>query len=144
MTIKAYIYEKRELQEKTHSIIENDTEENYIDLKDYLESHNYCENKDDFKALLYLLANISNNHHRFSNFFQIFQKIFLIIQNDIKIFFSNLEIFNFFKGNKKMILLLIQNNLLKIDSYISEEIIKSETDRFFFIQKSNLFLKKKQ
>ena len=34
MTIKAYIYEKRELQEQIHSIIESDTEENYIDLKE--------------------------------------------------------------------------------------------------------------
>ncbi|KAK8864085.1 hypothetical protein M9Y10_011781 [Tritrichomonas musculus] len=40
-----------------------------------------------------------------------------------------------------MILLLIQNNLLKIDSYISEEIIKSETDRLFFYPEIKPFLK---
>ena len=61
----------------------------------------------DIKNIILLLSSISDNHHRDSEFFTKIMEIMQSIKDQIKNCFSNLEIFNYFKNNKRTILLLI-------------------------------------
>ena len=68
-------------------------------------------------------------HHRFPNFF--FSKIERILQffkKDIRKYFSNSEIFNIFAGNKRILLFLIEQQIIIIDEYISKKI--ATTDKY--------------
>ena len=71
------------------------------------------------QAILYLLKSISINHYRTSNFFLKIEKIFSNIKNEILLYFTNSEIFNIFKSNKRILLLLIELNILIIDKDIA-------------------------
>ena len=56
---------------------------------------------------LYLLAFISNNHHRDFDFFEKIFKIIIQFKDIITQKFTNLEIFLIFKKNKRVLLFLI-------------------------------------
>lgn len=104
--IKDYIDQKKELQNIIYNTIDNDNDEVCTDLIDYINLQNYQDNKEGLKEFIYLIANISNNHHRHPNFLNKIKQIILLIKDQIKQSFSNFEIFNFFKGNKLIIRLL--------------------------------------
>ena len=55
------------------------------------------------------------------------QPIFLqFFKDDIKTFFSKSAIFNIFKSNKRIILFLIEQQIIVIDEYIAKKITKTD------------------
>ena len=62
----------------------------------------------ELKSFLYLIMNISNNHHRVASFYTKILNILQIYKDQIMQMFSNEDMFNFFKGNKRIILYLIE------------------------------------
>ena len=62
-----------------------------------------------------LLSKISNNHHRFPNFFRNIEQIILILRDDILQHFSSEQMFRIFYENKKIILFFIKNGIINPD-----------------------------
>lgn len=84
--------------------------------------------------------NISNNHHRVASFYTKILNILQIYKDQIMQMFSNEDMFNFFKGNKRIILYLIEEKIMNIDENIAQKMI-AEKFQNIFIQKLNLLLK---
>ena len=98
---------------------EGNIEENFQNIIDFLNSHKITDNKYDFKLLLRFILKIANNHHRTPNFFRKLERIIQIIEGEMKQQFSNLEIFKLFESNKRILLYLIQNQILAVDESIA-------------------------
>ena len=105
---------------------ESNSEENYENLVNIIKDHKINEDPHEFKALLQLINNISNNHQRIYNFINKIDQILKYFQQDIQKSFSNSEIFKVFKDNKRILLFLIQENILLIDEYVVSQITNDE------------------
>ena len=121
-SIEQYVNEMKELQEEILSIIENDFgsdeyDESIKNLTSLYQNQNYLKSTEELKTHIYCLSKITKYHHRQSDFFKKIKEIFNLLEEKIKNTFSNFEIFYFFKKNLRMILFLIQNNILKIELY---------------------------
>ena len=80
----------------------------------------------DLKLLFHFLLKISNNHHRFLDFYNKIERILQLFTNEITNFFSNSEIFKIFKNNKRILLFLIKEKLFIIDKYIANEMVTND------------------
>ena len=131
MEIQEYIDEKKELQDLLLSYIDgrDDSEIDFHFLINHFENQEIRENPDEFKALIHLLLRITNNHYRYRGFFKKIEQIILYFQNDIKQTFSNTEIFNLFKNNKRIVLFLIKNNIITIDKSITDLMIEQSESK---------------
>ena len=74
-----------------------------------------------------MIVIIYNDHHRIENFFNKIEQIINKYKDTIRQMYSNSQILNIFKSNKRILLYLIGNKILKNDIYIRPEI-----DQFFF------------
>lgn len=113
------------MEEIKHYFDEMQTIHQYI-LHNYLESDDYentlqsfsiifpgiRENKHKLKCTLHIIAKMANNHYRSEDFWPKIEKILLFFKENIKQSFSNEEIFTIFKSNKRIILFLLNNNIL--------------------------------
>ena len=97
-TIIDYINHKKELNEHQISFIYGENEGN-----DCLFIHNYFQNKQELEFILNLILQISDDNHH--------GPLFLgkIEQN-----LSNSELFYFFSSNKKILLFLIQKEIITL------------------------------
>ena len=112
----------------------NNEEENFLNLIELFEKHQIVQDHNKLYSFLYLLAKISNNHYRSTNFFQKIEKILTILKDPIKKFYKNTQIFSIFKKNRRIILFLIETQIISIDESILLEI----SDRDNFIINTNL------
>ena len=127
--IQDYIRDKKELYSTLLSYIEQ-FDNDYIHfhrLIKLVEDKRICEDRDEFEHFLYLIVSISNDHHRIENFFNKIEQIINKYKDTIRQMYSNSQILNIFKSNKRILLYLIGNKILKNDIYI-----RSEIDQFFF------------
>ncbi|KAK8876257.1 hypothetical protein M9Y10_006452 [Tritrichomonas musculus] len=113
-----------DIQEKILNFLEEESnsEENLLILEDKFNNSKISDNKHDLLSLLHLIPKILNKHHRLPNFFSLIEKILLIFKEDIKKYFSNSEIFNIFKSNKKILLFLIEQQIIVIDEHIAKKL----------------------
>ena len=120
MNIQEYIEKKKVIQSLLLNYIENDNkEETFQNLIKSIEDQKILNNHHEFKLLLCLILKVANNHYRTSDFFFKIEKIFNVFKKDIKKNFSNSEIFNLFKNNKRILLILIKEEIITIDKTIS-------------------------
>ncbi|KAK8847104.1 hypothetical protein M9Y10_019684 [Tritrichomonas musculus] len=126
-SILNYINKKKEIQEKLLSFIDNEEEETneqkYQDLLQYFDESKYNNYIGDNKEILIMLNKIALNHRRTSNFFERIEKILLDIQEPIKNRFLPYDIYCCFKNNKRILLFLIQNNFIKVDQNLVDQIL---------------------
>ena len=129
MEIQQYFIHMKELNEILLTILENSDlfNENYEHLVNFINKNEIQKNKEEFIHFLNLLINITNNHHRKYGFFKNIEQILFYFKDEIKQFFINIEIFHLFESNKRLILFLIKENILKID-YNLKQIIMSKRD----------------
>lgn len=122
--IQEYFGKKREGYNYILDYIEKEDnlEENYRDLIKYINNEKIFSNRGEFKLFICLISTIANNHHRGSNFFFKIEKIIVVMKDEMKRYFSNLEIFDFFKKNKRVLLFLIKENIIFIDQLIFSSI----------------------
>lgn len=114
------IERKKEVQELLLNFIDSidDDKVEILKLSEIIEN-----NKIELKEFLYLITNISENHHRYPSLFPKIEQILLIFKESIKQNFSNYEIFQIFKNNKKILLFLIKEKLFEIDPKICNILI---------------------
>lgn len=110
MNIKGVLEIMQNIQKNILIFIENESnaEENFQNLQIIFEEQKIRENKYFLNSLLHLITKIADNHYRCSNFFDKLTKLLLIFKDNIKQDFSNSQIFNIFKSNKRFLLFLIE------------------------------------
>ena len=69
--------------------------------------------------LIHLLASISSNHNRLPSFISKFEQVFNMLKDDIKKYLNNNEIYLIFKNNKRILLYLFKENIIKITDDLS-------------------------
>ena len=119
MSAKEYIEKMKLIHNSILKFLDDDDdiEENFQNLKKLIEDQKILQNNDDIKLILNLLSVLSNNHHRNQFFFSKMEKILLIFKSNIMTF-QNIEIFNIFKNNKRILLFLLEEKVLIFDSDI--------------------------
>ena len=129
MEIQQYIDRKKVIQSKILEFIddESNAEEDYQNFINSINNIEIEKNSDELQSILYLISKISNNHHRSSNFFSKIEKILLFLQNFIQINLSNSQIFSIFKSSKRILLFLINEKIITVNSSIIDEM---KNDRF--------------
>lgn len=134
MKSRNYIEKMTKIQERILNFLddEDDTEENSQNLIKLFDDYKIRVNRYDLKSILYLLASITNNHNRSSNFFHKISPILKNLQNEITKYFTNYEIFNIFSSNKRILLTLIELGIITIDKHIFEVISDNGYSQFLF------------
>lgn len=105
---------------------EENIEENFQNFISLIDETGVCRDKNKFKTLFHLILIISNKHHRFNNFFIKIEKIFQYYKDKIHEIFSNNEIFNLVKTNKRILLFFIEEKMLIVNKSISSKILDSK------------------
>ena len=123
--IHEYMKKMKVIQISVIDYIENEKneEEDFLQLKDIIIDSKIQQNQHEFKSFLYLLSNISNNHHRELYFFEKIEKILLNFKDYITKYYLNSEIFNFFKSNKRILLFLLEERIITMDESIAKKIM---------------------
>ena len=100
---------------------ENDTDDESI--MKLIDDHQMREDRSQLAALINLIVNISSNHHRTSDFFKKIETIFLILKDDMSHHFSNIELYDFSKNNKRILLFFFQNKIVVPDKSIASFLV---------------------
>lgn len=134
MEFEEYLEKKKEIQKELLLYIDDQTsvEENFQNFCVILENQRIQGSSSQLSELLHLISKISNNHHRSPNFFTKIEQILHILKESITSKKSNSQLFNIFKGNKRILLFLIENKYLTIDKYISKQITNDFGYCFYF------------
>lgn len=111
---------------------EHNTEENFQNINQLLIDQKILENRHDTSTFLYLISKIANNHHRINDFFTKIEHIIKSIKDDILKHFTNTEIFDIFKQNKRLLLFLLQEKIIQLDTKIVSKIIEGKYREFFY------------
>lgn len=123
----------------------NELEDLYL-LQKFLEDIKISENKDLLKEFLYLVVKISDNYHRNEVFFNRILSILSIYESKFRNFYSNYEIFNICKKNKRILLYFLQKNIIIPDktlaSIISSEKYQKSFYPFYFYPEFSSFFDK--
>ena len=124
MDVHAYLEEMTKIQENLLEYLDNEsnTEELYQSLTQNFNDTKIRDSKYKLQSLLHLISKIVKNHHRLPSFFMKIEEIILIFKEDLKKYFSNSEIFNIFKSNKRILLFLIEKNLMIFDNILSKKL----------------------
>lgn len=137
MTKIYHIIEKmKDLQSKILDYVDKDEdmEENFEVLCNFVNEQKICKNEQYFIILLQLLVDISNNHHRTNNFFQKIERILIEYKEEIIHFYNNITIFKIFKSNKRILLFLLNEDIMKIDDLIFYKMNKEKYKRLGYPQ----------
>ncbi|KAK8835003.1 hypothetical protein M9Y10_025103 [Tritrichomonas musculus] len=124
MNSQEYLDAMKDIQENILNFLEGGdrADENFIILESKFYDINIKDYLYELLSLLHLIAKIGNNHHRSHDFFSKIEKILLIFEEDIKKYIPNSEIFNIFKRNKKILLFLIEQQIIVFNEYIIRKI----------------------
>ena len=139
-TSEIFLTKMANLQNSFLDYINNDfTDENFLLLlKSQIDSSAIVNCRNELKMFLHFLSQISKYYHETTFFFEKIGKILLFLKPNIEKTFSKFEIYNIFKGQKKIILFLHENNILTIDWSITNLMInstnKKEYLKYFFLE----------
>ena len=122
MSIEQFFDENKKIQESLLDYIDDETnmEEKYQNLVFLFDDINIHSNRYKIKLLLNLISKISDNHHRLPNFFYKIDRILHLFSEDMKKYFTNSELFNIFKSNKRLIFFLLEEKIM----IMNEDIVK--------------------
>ena len=111
----------------------------FLNLNNILDDIKKYNSKHEFTLFLKILLNIYDNHNRNPNFSRKIELILTFFKKEIQRFYSNSDLFNFFKSNKKILLFLIKENMLIIDNCIIKEFLSSQ--KYYDTNYPQFFLK---
>ena len=124
MNANDILAQMKDIQNKLLDFIDNEDneEENFQNLNSVIDDIEIRNNSHKLSTLLRLLVKLSNNHHRCNNFYSKIEKIIQLFKEQITSYFSNLDIFNIFKSNKRLLLFLNEEKMLTFDEQIINQI----------------------
>lgn len=138
MSIENYLNKMKTIQNYINKFIENDNiEEHYQNLIQIFNDQRIHDNCHEVKSILYLLVKLSNNHYRTPNFFSKIERILKLFLKDMQHYYSNYEIFNIFKSNKRLLLFLIEEKIITLEKsivylIINEKYKEANYPQYFF------------
>ena len=128
-SIEKYLDEMKGIEADLLAFLEEGEENkelNFQNLKDNFDKIRIHEDQHTLMSFLHLLTKIADNHHHDPNIFDKIDQILQIFQEDIKKYYKNIEIFNIFKSNKRILLFLIEQKIMIFDKYITKKIVTTE------------------
>ena len=149
MDLNEYLEKMRGIQKDLLGYLDNEEniEETFINLINIFDSHKIKENRHELKSILRLILKITKNHYRYPNFFSKIEKIINYLKDEIKKNFSNFEIFMIFKTSKRILLFLLKENIMSIDTNISAIMMNDKYKKayyhFYFFSEMKPFLDSK-
>ena len=138
MSITNFLEKNKELQEVFLDFIDkqDNIEEHFQNLLEIFQDEKIQDDKHKLKLLLHFVSSIVDDYYRESNFFDKIEKILDNFQEEIKKYYSNKEIFDIFKSNKRILLFLFTTKIINFDQYIyntitTEEYVKKDYPQYF-------------
>lgn len=92
----------------------------------YFEKLKYF-NQHELRLFLRSLSQIANDYQRNPHFFEKIEKILKLIKNEVTNNYSNTELINIFLDNKRIILFLINENIINVDYYFVHKLLLRNT-----------------
>lgn len=133
MDVQQIIDAKKNLQRSFIDYLEgNDDEENQMNLMDLLIDQQIYKNYDDLKIFLRMINKISKNHCRNPQFFSKIEKIILYFKDEIQNFFTNDEIIQIFRQNRRILLFLIEEKIITLNEKNIETLKKYKNFENYF------------
>ena len=131
MNIEEFVGKMKSIQSSLLEFLddESDAEEKYEKFVKLITTQQIINEKHEFKALLQLINQISDSHHRVHNFISKIERLLEYFKKDIQKYFLNSEIFNIFKNNKRILLFLMEEKIMTIDEYIFSQIMRDEYNK---------------
>lgn len=128
--INQYLSNKKMIQEIILDYLDNENDQDHF-LK--IESHyeNIRGDKEELNEFVRMIQCIAKNYHRFPNFYQKIEQIIKLFKDDIRLYFSNNEIFNIFKSNARILFFLFKEKIIIIDNE-NIEYIKRKYSYYFY------------
>ncbi|KAK8843672.1 hypothetical protein M9Y10_024735 [Tritrichomonas musculus] len=124
MEIESVIREKKEIYSSLMEFIEATENADFeLLIKDF-ESHVNFKNKEEIKSILQLISKISDNHHRLPDFIDKLNQIIQNLLKEIRPPITDFEIYKIFKYNKRVLLLLLEQEFIRPDNIIISDIMK--------------------
>ena len=128
MSIDEYITQKKELYTLLFNFLESESESetvvDYSIFKIYLETEVFIHNiKNEFMSLCTLLLKISQNYSIDQNIFGRIEQIISYLGKGMKRYFTNSDFFDFFEKDKRILLYLLSQQLLTIDTSLQKIIL---------------------
>ena len=120
MNSEAFVDKMKSIQNYLLKFLEDESnaEDKYVNFINILSTQQIINEEHELKALLRLINNIGNNHRRAPYFIFKIERLLRNFKKDIQKYFTNSEIFNIFKDNKRILLFLIEEKMITIDEYI--------------------------
>ena len=124
-SVNEFIEEMKKIQTDLLNFLDHgdNNEENYQNLINKFQDIKIHDHQFKIKSLLYLILKISNNHYREPEFFSKIEKILQLFKDDMKKYFLNHELFHIFKSNKRLLLFLLEENIMTMDDSIVNKIV---------------------
>lgn len=118
MSTQQFLDDMKKVQVNLLDFIDNESndEDLFQKLKKLFDDQKISEDQHKLEPVLHLLTVIANDHHRGPNFFDKIEQIIKLFKDDIKKYFTNWQIFTIFKSSKRILLILIEEGMLTLDS----------------------------
>ena len=119
-----YLVKKKTLQKTFLEYLDNQSncEENYENLICLVNDQKIKNDENEFRLFLRLLDTVSNNHFRTKDFFSKIEKIIIFFKEEFNKHLTDDDIFTIFSFNKRILLFLIENDILHLNRYLSHEL----------------------
>ena len=126
MNPNEYLDKLKNIQQNILQYIDDvsDSEDKFQNIKDNLTKSKIKDDRYELKPFLRYLSKLSNNHHRTANFFSKIDRIIDYLKDDLRKFYSNSELFDIFKSNKRLLLFLIEAKIIIFDESIAQLIMQ--------------------
>ena len=126
--VTKYIEQMKEIYELFLIFIDNpdpNAEEDYWNLLQTADKYCIKQSKELFNHFIGILINIANDHHRQFGFFEKIERIITNYKETLLNNSTNIEIYQQFKNNKRLLLYLIKEQIIIMDAKITQ-LIKSK------------------
>ncbi|KAK8836939.1 hypothetical protein M9Y10_036970 [Tritrichomonas musculus] len=132
MEYQEYIKQKSELYEHFLCFIDGEEQDNehFKEIIRHIEKNEYQEKTKEFKSILYLISQISANHHRGPGFFRKIEGILSHYSEYIKRSFPKQELMKIFKKSPRILHFLFSKNIIAIDDSVVDLLLEEREHEF--------------
>ena len=120
MSSEAFVDKMKSIQNSLLEFLEeeSDWEDKYENFINLVSTQQIINDEHEFNELIQLINSIADNHQRVPNFISKIERVLRHFKQDLQKYFSNSEIFDIFKDNKRILLFLLEEKMMIIDEYI--------------------------
>ena len=125
MEVESWVKEKKELYTPILSFLESEkeSEDEFRAITKIVEDQEIVKNERSTREIFQLLYKIGDNHHRTSDFYNRLVRIFQYLKKE-QLLIKDTEIFDIYKANKRLLLLLFEHKIIIPDESIVKYLIE--------------------